>query len=148
MTKSSDISRYMSLVLYIKAILMESLEMKVGEKVRFNERCSFSDEESRALWFGARDPASSLRVLRGHKAKLMRWIFGPPQVYAFANERLEMLRRTVVLIHSGRPLAERETAEFYAAGYSVEQLQLLYIMFTPLEKRRGPGRRRHFYARA
>jgi len=125
---------------------MESLEMIVGERARFNGLRPFSHEESRALWFGARDPASSLRVPRGRMAKLLRWIFGPPPVYALANAGLEMLRRTVVIIRGGRPLTEGETDAFHAAGYSSEQLQLLYILFTPMKKRRGAGRGRPSHA--
>lgn len=90
----------------------------------------FDAQERSVLALATRDPAASIafdkRRARGWRA----FVFGKPVNYCLANERLEVLRVTAVLLRQ-RDFPAEQFYRFRLAGYSRDQFDAIAAALAP-----------------
>ena len=89
------------------------------------EKPDFTELEWSVIRFARQDSLSTLYE-PGRVGRLWKWLIGRQGSPKLANERLEALRRMAVLSwHYGFTVHGDDVAEFFSAGFSPDQYQLL-----------------------
>ena len=85
----------------------------------------FDLQERQVIQLAMLDPVISLRDMQGRLNKVLGWVWGVNRTYTFANPRLEALRRTVVLIRSGRKFGSQDIEALVEHGYAGSKFEAL-----------------------
>jgi hypothetical protein len=102
-----------------------------------DSRPGFSALEWSVVAIAERDRLSSLRT-PGRMAVALGTVFGGKQDTRLADSRLEALRRIAVLTwHQGYRVAESAVRAFLAAGFTLDQYELLAGSITSARAKRG-----------
>ena len=97
----------------------------VGKPANDTEKPIFSALEWSVISFARQDGISTLRE-PGLVGRFWNWLIGRKGSPKLANERLEALRRMAVLSwHYGFTINGDDLAEFYSAGFSPDQYELM-----------------------
>ncbi|WHO38668.1 hypothetical protein PMI04_019355 [Sphingobium sp. AP49] len=96
----------------------------------------FDAQERQVLWLADTDPASSVPSVHAPLSRLRSFLRGPELSYTLASPRLETLRRSAIILRTGRPLTGEELDAFEAAGYSRDQRDLLRVLYMTGDARR------------
>ncbi|WP_395336546.1 hypothetical protein WBP06_20020 [Novosphingobium sp. BL-8H] len=90
----------------------------------------FSAQECSVLALAARDPAGSIAFDKKRTRGWRAFVFGKPYNYCLANDKLEVLRVTAVLLRGGHFPAE-QFYRFRLAGYSRDQFDAIAAHYAP-----------------
>ncbi|WP_207080220.1 hypothetical protein [Novosphingobium sp. KA1] len=88
----------------------------------------FDEQERSVLALAARDPLASIAFDKRRRRGWRALVFGAPFNFCLANDRLEVLRVTAILLREGRIAAE-PFQRFRMAGFSRGQFDALAVLF-------------------
>jgi len=90
----------------------------------------FTAQERSILALAARDPVGSIAFDKKRTRGWRAFVFGKPYNYCLANDKLEVLRATAVLLR-GRDFPAEQFYRFRLAGYSRDQFDAIAVLFAP-----------------
>ena len=114
------------------AMRIEPIQPRVADPIAIlskpandTEKADFSELEWSVIRFARQDGLATLHE-PGRIGRFWKWLIGRQGSPKLANERLEALRRMAVLSwHNGFTVHGDDVAEFFSAGFSPDQYQLL-----------------------
>jgi hypothetical protein len=107
---------------------MTAFAVNSNDRGGYSPAALFDAQEQSVLALAARDPVASIAFDKRKRHGWRALVFGAPFNFCLANDKLEALRVTAILLREGRAEAE-QFYRFRMAGYSRAQFDALAVMF-------------------